>query len=871
MNGLCGCCQPPAPLTPLAIFNRPGLSAIAYRIGTYASFRESMLEAIATTPQLAGLGTRRDDDYSITILDLWAALADVLTFYQERYANEMFLRTAQQQTSLRRLAGLLGYNPRPGVAALADLAFTADSGKIIHAPAGLRVQSAPAQNQQPQTYETLEPSTVDWRLNRLRVFPKPAPWNPLQQGQTEDTLDRLRGPALAATLSAEDMVVIFNQLGISLPEEKKIKQTRVEDDRSIVTWTQPVQGLYWNGFSLTYKFQRKFRLLGFNVQSPWFHPVQDSAIPGGVAWVFDPLDFSLPSASDYYLDALYTGLAPGSLLMFVTPLPGGGIITTVRTVLQVDQAQRTFGPLSETVTHVTLDGPIADCADIRNSWIYELTGDNLSFWDSAYGSAITGGAVFMPGILVNDAQGAGVEVGRTIQQNAFVPGAVIHLQDVAPGRRMLLADSQNEPVRAVLHAPPIIDPAGALPGSFVHLVMTLDADSINLQTASAVLLGNVVSASQGETVANEIIGSGDASRQFQNFTLQKQPLTYVPGDGPDGVMSTLSVRVNGLLWQEVAGLYEQAPDAQVYSTSTSEDGRRAVQFGDGSIGGALLPTGQGNVSATYRAGAGIAGRVGPNALTTLLDRLQGLTGVTNPMSAEGGADPESLQTIRQNAPRTVRTFGRVVSLQDFADLITASGEVAKAEAIWVWDGLAPAVFMTVAGQDGGVFSDPASLAANLDNARDRNRRLLVGNYQPVPILVSATILTLPQYVESDVLASAHDALIAALSFDNLSLGQPVHLSGIYTALQDVPGVQAVDITLLAFRRPDGMSDAEFDAYLDARAVERLTNGTVAPVQGHLRIFSARTDPGVPGKVNPAELATIASPDQDIVLTAGGNG
>jgi hypothetical protein len=101
MNGLCGCCQPPVPLTPLAIDNRPGLSAIAYRIGTYASFREAMLEAIATTPELAALGTRRDDDYSITVLDLWAAVADVLTFYQERYANEVFLRTAQRTESLR--------------------------------------------------------------------------------------------------------------------------------------------------------------------------------------------------------------------------------------------------------------------------------------------------------------------------------------------------------------------------------------------------------------------------------------------------------------------------------------------------------------------------------------------------------------------------------------------------------------------------------------------------------------------------------------------------------------------------------------------------------------------------------------------------
>jgi len=218
----------------------------------------------------------------------------------------------------------------------------------------------------------------------------------------------------------------------------------------------------------------------------------------------------------------------------------------------------------------------------------------------------------------------------------------------------------------------------------------------------------------------------------------------------------------------------------------------------------------------------------------------------------------------------VRTFGRAVSLQDFEDLITASGEVAKAEAIWIWDGLAPAVYLTVAGQAGGAFSDPASLAANLNNERDPNHRLRVGNYRSVPILLSATVLTLPQYVQADVLMAALNALLTALSFDNLNLGQSIHLSGVYTVLQDVPGVQAVDITLFAFRQPDGMSSADFNAYLDSRGVERLSDRSVAPVQGHLRIFSARPDPTTPGQVLPGELATIETPGQDISITAQGH-
>jgi hypothetical protein len=80
------------------VFNRPGLQAIAFRAGTYSSFRLSMLQRIAGMPALSALQTRSDDDYAITLLDMWATIADILTFYQERVANEgylaRFLRTS---------------------------------------------------------------------------------------------------------------------------------------------------------------------------------------------------------------------------------------------------------------------------------------------------------------------------------------------------------------------------------------------------------------------------------------------------------------------------------------------------------------------------------------------------------------------------------------------------------------------------------------------------------------------------------------------------------------------------------------------------------------------------------------------------------
>jgi uncharacterized phage protein gp47/JayE len=870
MNGTCGCCAPGASLTPIAIDNRPGLAAVAYRIGTYSSFREAMLEAIAQTPELAGLGTRRDDDYSITLLDLWAAVSDVLTFYTERYANEVFLRTAQQPESLRRLAGLIGYNPRPGIAALAQLAFTADPGKTIQVPVGLRVQSTPAQGQLPQTFETIEALTVDSRFNSLRIYPQPSPQNPLQSGSTDSTLARLQGPLFAANLAPNDQIVIFNQFGSTPAEEKKIKQTRVEDDRVIVTWTQPVQASTWNTSSAASKFRRKMQLFGFNQPDSWFHAQADSTVAGGIRWQFDSLapEYVLLAGSTFALDSKYTDLATGTRLLFAVPLGGGAVSTIMRTVVGVAQVSNHLGSLSDTVTQVTLDGNVSACSDRRQVVVYELTGDSLSFADTLYGTSLNTGTVYLPGIIRDNAQG--IEVGRTVQQSGFVPGVLIHPKDLAIGRKFILTDALNNTIQATLHSPPSIYPPGSSAGNFAHLVLTLDADAASLDTATSTLLGNVIEASHGETVQNEIIGSGDASQTFQSLALQRQPLTYIPGSGPNGAVSSLNVRVNGLLWQEVAGLYEQSAKAQVFSTSLSEAGSTAVQFGDSNVGGAVLPTGSSNVSATYRVGAGLARRVGNNALTTLLDRLQGLSGVNNPLSAEGGADPESLDMIRQNAPRTVRTFGRAVSLQDFEDLITASGEVAKAEAIWIWDGLSPAVYLTIAGQAGGTFADPWTMAATLNASRDPNRRLLIGNFQSVPIILSATVLVSPLSVQSDVLAAVLSALLQTLSFDALNLGQSIHLSGMYAVLQGVAGVTAVEIAKFGFRQPDGMSNADFNAYQDGRGVLRLSDGTVAPVQEHLRIFSARPNPASPGQVFPAELASIETPGQDISITAMGS-
>src|SRR4029079_7087860 len=126
---------------------------IAFRIGTHSAFRETMLAAISSTTELRNLGRRTNEDFTIAPMDPWPVALDVLTFYQERMMNEAFLRTAIERRSLLELARLIGYELRPGVAAVVFLSFILDtapgSPSQVLIGAGTAAQSIPTKEELP--------------------------------------------------------------------------------------------------------------------------------------------------------------------------------------------------------------------------------------------------------------------------------------------------------------------------------------------------------------------------------------------------------------------------------------------------------------------------------------------------------------------------------------------------------------------------------------------------------------------------------------------------------------------------------------------------------------------------------------------------
>jgi hypothetical protein len=306
---------------------------------------------------------------------------------------------------------------------------------------------------------------------------------------------------------------------------------------------------------------------------------------------------------------------------------------------------------------------------------------------------------------------------------------------------------------------------------------------------------NVVQATHGES-QSELLGGGDGTQPNQRFTLNKPPLTYVSAQTPTGRASTLTVRVNDVAWEQVPALYGLSPTDEAFIVRHEDDGSVHLVFGDGQRG-ARLPTGQSNITATYRSGIGEDGEVEAGSLAMLSRKPLYVRGVTNPTAASGSESPETLDMARQNAPLTVLTLDRIVSLRDFEDFARAFAGIGKATARVLWTGENDLVHITIASATGKTVAPIdrlyTDLVAAIDAVRDPIQQVRIDTFSLLLFNVTASVLVDDRFIAGDVLSEATAALIAAFTFDTRRFAQPVTASEVIQTIQSVEGVIAVDL------------------------------------------------------------------------------
>lgn len=377
----CGCCQPSSAATPLPIFNRPGLSEIAYRIGTFATFREAMLESIAQQATLAGLTTRESDDYAITILELFAAAGDVLAFYNERIANELFLRTARERDSLLRLTRLIGYRLRPGLAAQTMLSFALDAGASTRIRKGFKVMSVPGQEEKPQIFETLEQIVANAEINEAAAFAPPLPFNGFALGSEG-------GPIIARPekLGAAERLVLF---GLGVIEEKSITALMPRADGDVIAFEPVIQTGNWFGaVARAAKLDGRLRFFGHNAPQKVNVYIPAPSATTWPKWVVQSVDASLgPGTTSYPLDGRLTDITAGTQLL-VDAGPSAAPRLHVASVVTTEDLPATLSAvdqLTDTVTHVQLRETMRGRAAV----IARATGTHATYARSGTGAVLS--------------------------------------------------------------------------------------------------------------------------------------------------------------------------------------------------------------------------------------------------------------------------------------------------------------------------------------------------------------------------------------------------------------------------------------------------------------------------------------------------
>lgn len=871
----CGCCTGVAVETPQGEYNVPGLSAIAYRTGTWGSFFDSMSAELSSSQYVAlgALKTRDSDDFSVALLDATSVVLDILTFYQERLANESYLRTATQLDSLTELSRLIGYKPSPGVGASTYLAFALraavglpsdPAAKALVIPAGTQVQSVPAQGQTPQSFQTSSDilAKADW--NALPVQTGMA-WAPASKQNTV----MLEGTA--TQLNPGDVLLIVGDERLQKPGSKAwaaVHVTRVQVDasnaRTWVEWAEPLSTEVPKLNPQIFAMRLRAALFGYNAMKPIVLLAGKVDLTGLIdssnEWTFGTAQNSSPKNLAGYrlidLDAAYNKVAQGSWVVVSDEtkqdlFQAAAVETISRTDYMVsakitrvtgDQnghlsmfyertrsaavlAQSEVLPTAEQPLGYPLYGTQLDLQalrpDLQGVTAVAVTGKNPRLVvDAAEKNGKRDLLTFVPdddpSNPITLVQGQSLRLLQPPNTIVNDDGSIPEWSTVEGEHTLVVADPNgrtgtlttalnNLALSAPLANDPVVQEC-ALVGSSVlstdggsHTRILLKQPLQNVyHRATASVNCNVGAATAGSGVT-ELLGSGSGSSANQYFVLKQTPLTYVSAPTPTGSESTLEVQVNGAAWQEVQTLYEQPPTAKVYTTLNLSSGKTQVIFGDG-VEGATLPSGSNNVRASYRVGLGIAGNVPAGAISTLVDRPTGVSGVTNPVAATGGQDAQDVEGIRTNAPQSVLTLGRAVSLLDYQNFAATFAGIGKATALWLPNGRYRGVFLTVAAADGSALPASSRTFANLQSALQAygnpNVALFVNSYVETTFGLAADILYDPAYTRDDVQAAVMARLRTTYSFANRTFGQGVTYDEISSLIQGVPGVVAVNVTAL---------------------------------------------------------------------------
>jgi hypothetical protein len=883
----CGCCEGVERETPIPMANRPGLSALAYRVGTHATFLETMLARLPSMPveveqydtqgkpvvlrlyPLSRLTTRTPDDPAIALLDAWETVADILTFYQERMANEGYLRTATERYSILELARLVGYRLRPGVASSVCLAYTLEPGREVKIPAGSRAQSLPGPGELPQSFETSEPlhARADWNNLQVRLT---QPQNIKKRGDDINThVVYLEGTA--TNLKPNDpLLFVFDthdgQQVLRLVE-------KVEPDAAADRTRVTLQDGTDRQRAIVADPNRLIRLLAVEPSRPSGNSVRLER---------SPEESFAPRAAAHL--QLLTAFDPEVGKRFSVAL--GGARFSAQGALQSCQALRVkaslFGhnvpvqPKAHSKSGELTLYTLGVQPTVENTWRDLISDHPLShtiLLDTVYEQILPESwvAIRLPKVEGSPLSEVHLLIRQVDKAETITmagPGfslrvSCLHLctpwlkerevdwlrTDDPPSTPLLRGTSvfaQSEVLP--LAEEPIETPIGCCKRDRRATPAEIELDRVHdgLDTGRWLIVS-------GERDIPGVAGVHD-SELAMVAGLEHRRRRRLPGDRVHTFVR-LSPPLSYCYKRDTVIIY-----GNVVEATHGETREEVLGSGDGKRG-ARLPTGIENVKAVYRSGIGKPGNVKEGQISLLATRPLGVKGVVNPQRASGGADPDSRDQARCNVPLAVMALDRLVSVQDYADFARSFAGIGKVSAARLTDGHRQLVHVTIAGADDILIDEGSNLYRNLLRALHDHG----DPYQPIGLavrellllVISGNVRLLPDYEWEAVAPRIRASLLDTFSFERRELNQDVFLSEVISTIQAVEGVDYVDVDTLA--------------PVDEEQVKGLFSGKDGkldlglPPNGRITVAPARADTTVPGGCRAAQIAFLTSDVPDTLI------
>jgi hypothetical protein len=844
-------CDTPAPL----VLNiAAGLNALPRQLRSFPDVRAALLAARqGTDPAVLPLNAWRStegDDLGLMWLEMWAYVSDVIGFYDERIANESYLRTAALRPSVRRLVEQLGLTVGPGTAGSVSLAVLASGNAQVTVPSGTAFRSDAFGSEPPQIFETIKDFTIhplknQWSIGPIRnkLLPEVTP----SLAAAGITTPQQPTPFLVFRTQdfglARDRLVLFQSANFPSPglvsKVKSFKPITGKDGQQYmeVEFDPPVN-IPPNTDPTTVKVLTPTGTAGLtqddNAESP-SSPLRNLR-GNGVAFL-DSVNRQI-KLNDPIIIQRESSAPPKSLQVFTVtgvrevnvnlPPPNPPAQPPSATVTTTDASnnkqtstitvQGSMPPGQVLVTRLDLSGPV-DADAFRQL--------SLHFTFIAAGTVTTVASREVTKIDLTSSPGVSIlGIVDTPPPNANQTSANVLEQD------FLIQDANK--VGALVDGTMTFDVAG----SAKFLVKTLTAGTLDGLKTPLTVFGNVIDAFRGESVFNEALGSGDPRTPNQVFKLQRKPLTYI------GPQASLTVTVDGVEWTEAPTFFNTGPQDQIYVVSHDDNQETFVTFGDG-VHGSLLSSGIKNVVATYRVGAGQAAPPA-NAISQISRPVDGLRAVVSPIDADGGQDPQTLDDLRQDAGTQALLIGRAVSVADFEALANnadnllppAAGNVIRAAAQFIWlpEEQRSGVQVTYVGT-----RDAADLLGQLQAQGDPDLTIKIVQATALPRTLAMNIgvdtrFIDPTQVSVAVVQALSDDQKGLLAVKNANIGGQFWVSRLYQAVMAVDGVTEVQSATLTDENGVVQSLASTDvvciptdSYFDFDEGRRVQITGVAPV------------------------------------------